>query len=360
MIVGPDGGFDFTPAAGFNGTFSFEYRIGNPSGASDALATIVVQAAATAVDDDAMVFQDDPATAINVLGNDTDLGVAVIGSVTQPANGTVVNTVTGLTFQPDPGFCNDGAPTDDFTYTLIPGGSTATVAMTVSCVQTVVLGAARDNTIYSEGDVSNGAGIHMFAGRAGPQNPPNPTAGPGGLRRALIGFDIEGNIQPGSVIRKVVLTLHSSTHSHGEGPQAVALHRLVGDWGEGTTDAPDSEGHGAAANPGDVTWQHTFFPNSFWGVPGGDFNPVLGAVAVIPEEGQDGEGGQGDERPHDWGSTAEMVANVQAWLDNPGENYGWILIGNELEIRTAKRFETRHTANPALRPSLMIRYTPPN
>ncbi len=74
-----------------------------------------------------------------MLANDTDAdgGPKTIASVTQPANGTVVITGggTGLTYQPDADYCNDpGAdPSDDFTYTL-NGGSTATVAVTVTCV----------------------------------------------------------------------------------------------------------------------------------------------------------------------------------------------------------------------------------
>ena len=123
---------------------------------------------------------------------------------------------------------------------------------------------------------------------------------------------------------------------------------------------PLSEGHGAPAVAGDVTWQHTVFPGAFWTTPGGDFNATVSATAVIPEEGQDGEGGQGDERPHDWGTTAEMVADVQAWLDAPASNHGWILIGDEAgDSNTGKRFETRSTSNPLLRPSLTVKYAAP-
>ena len=57
--------------------------------------------------------------------------------MTQPANGTVVITGggTGLTYQPDPNYCNNppGTSPDTFTYTL-NGGSTATVSVTVTCV----------------------------------------------------------------------------------------------------------------------------------------------------------------------------------------------------------------------------------
>ena len=90
----------------------------------------------TAVDDTKTVAEDSGATAIDVLANDTnpDGGPKTIASVTQPAHGTVAITGggSGLTYQPNPNYCNDGSPTDDFTYTL-NGGSTATVAVTVTC-----------------------------------------------------------------------------------------------------------------------------------------------------------------------------------------------------------------------------------
>jgi VCBS repeat-containing protein len=95
-----------------------------------------------AVADAATVLEDVGATAINVLANDTDVdgGPKSISSVTQPANGTVVITGlgTGLTYQPNPNYCNDppGTPLDNFTYTLTGGSSTA-VTVTVTCVNDV-------------------------------------------------------------------------------------------------------------------------------------------------------------------------------------------------------------------------------
>ena len=46
------------------------------------------------MDDTATVAEDDPATTINVLANDTDIdgGPMTVDSVTQPVNGTVVIT----------------------------------------------------------------------------------------------------------------------------------------------------------------------------------------------------------------------------------------------------------------------------
>ena len=93
--------------------------------------------APTAVDDTATVGEDSAAGAIAVLANDTDSdgGAMTIASASDPANGTVVLTGgsagahTGLTYQPDANYCGP----DTFTYTL-NGGSTATVSVTVTCV----------------------------------------------------------------------------------------------------------------------------------------------------------------------------------------------------------------------------------
>jgi hypothetical protein len=61
-----------------------------------------------------------------------------------------------------------------------------------------------------------------------------------------------------------------------------------------------------------------------------------------------------------WGSTQEMVADVQDWLDNPSDNFGWIALGNESMIQTTKRFETRENTVPANRPLLSVFWTTPS
>ena len=97
-------------------------------------------------DDAATVNEDSDPNPIDVLANDTDVdgGPKSVDQVTQPQNGTVAITGggTGLTYQPNADYCNDpgGGPTDDFTYTLAPGGDTATVAVTVDCVDDDVAG----------------------------------------------------------------------------------------------------------------------------------------------------------------------------------------------------------------------------
>ena len=96
----------------------------------------------TAVDDSASVGEDSAAGAIDVLVNDTDGdgGAMAIASASDPANGAVVLTGgspgahTGLTYEPDPDYCNDppGTAPETFTYTL-NGGDSATVSVTVTC-----------------------------------------------------------------------------------------------------------------------------------------------------------------------------------------------------------------------------------
>jgi hypothetical protein len=91
-----------------------------------------------AFNDAATTDEGGPGVEIDVYANDSnpDGGPESIVSLTQPANGTVHTFGAGeleIFYRPDNGYCNDGSPTDDFTYTL-NGGSTATVSVTVNCV----------------------------------------------------------------------------------------------------------------------------------------------------------------------------------------------------------------------------------
>src|SRR5439155_6942286 len=65
---------------------------------------------------------------------------------------------------------------------------------------TVTLGASKDNTMFQSttGDISNGAGPHLFIG----------TNDQGNERRALVAFDLAGAIPAGSTINAATLTLN--------------------------------------------------------------------------------------------------------------------------------------------------------
>ena len=202
---------------------------------------------------------------------------------------------------------------------------------------TTTLSADRDNTMFSENvALSNGAGDYFFAGR------PNSDA----LRRGLLHFDLS-SIPAGSTITSVQLTLYFSRGKNGSHP--VDLHRCLADWGEAGSDADAEEGQGDTAEIGDATWQYTFYNTSSWTSMGGDFTGTASASIIVNGAGQFVT----------WGSTPAMVADAQAWLDTPGSNFGWVLIGNEASKRTARRFDSRTNPTIANRPSLSVTFTPP-
>lgn len=184
----------------------------------------------------------------------------------------------------------------------------------------ISIAADRDNTLYEDagGALSNGAGSYVFTGN---------TSG-NGVRRALLRFDVAGAVPPGSTITSAALALNMSMAISG--PENVDLHRVTADWGEGSSDAGGPEGGGTASTPGDATWIHTFFNTALWTAPGGDFSAAPSAAALV-----DGTG------VYVWGSSAGMVADTQTWLDDPASNFGWILVGNEAVLGTAKRFDSR-------------------
>ncbi|HKE16321.1 MAG TPA: Ig-like domain-containing protein, partial [Kofleriaceae bacterium] len=134
---------------------------GNTGSADRNLTVAAVDDSPVAVSDTKTVAEDASATAITVLSNDTDVdsGSMTIASVTQPSNGTVAITGsgTGVNYTPAVDYCNTppGSSLDTFTYTLSPGGSTATVSVTVTCVNdapvvTTSVGAAA----YTENDAA--------------------------------------------------------------------------------------------------------------------------------------------------------------------------------------------------------------
>ena len=217
------------------------------------------------------------------------------------------------------------------------GCSLALLLTATATADTVTLGASRDNTLYFDngGALSNGAGDYFFAGLTG-----------GGLsRRGLLAFDVAGALPAGATIDSAELTLEMSRTNSG--PQTVQLRRVLSDWGEGASDASGEEGGGAPSAPGDATWLHTFFPSDFWLSAGGDFDFTASASQSIDQIGT-----------YTWGSTPELVADVQGWLDDPATNFGWLLLGNELAAGTAKRFNSRENSLPASGPELTIEFTP--
>lgn len=227
----------------------------------------------------------------------------------------------------------------------IPGGRTAAFGLILTLVALPRPGSAktlgfalRDATLIESptGSLANGAGPHFFAGRTGQAS--------GSIRRGLVFFDVAAHVPPGATVRAVRLTLHMS-QSNG-GPVSTSLHRVVADWGEGSSMA--SGGSGAQATSGDATWIHTFFDQGFWSSPGGDFAGAPSASTLVDAEGS-----------YRWGSTPELAADVQTWLDDPVSNHGWILVGDESAPTTVKRFDSRENSDESLRPQLEVEFGRP-
>jgi len=195
---------------------------------------------------------------------------------------------------------------------------------------------SKDNTLYefvpADGDRSNALGNHFFAGETGM----------GELRRGVLAFDIAGNIPAGSTILGVTLSLNMSRTGLDDA-RNVELHKMLAGWGEGTSQATGDEGQGAPATTNDATWRHRFFDTIFWATEGGDFSARVSATQAVGAVGV-----------YTW-SSPPMVGDVQSWLNNPATNFGWLVLGDESDILTAKRFDTRESASP---PILTIQYTP--
>ena len=205
-----------------------------------------------------------------------------------------------------------------------------------AAAQSVAVSASEDATLYAEGDLANGGGQYLFAGL---------TAN-GRARRSLLRFDVAAAVPPGFVVESATLTLTLDRTIVPATP--IAIHRLLASWGEGSIDVTGREGDGADAESGDATWADRFHPDVSWSVAGGDFAPAPSATSTA--------GGPSAVVF----SGGAMVADVQAWLDDASSNQGWILVGDESTVPTAKRFASRQSFDPAMAPVLVVGVRPPS
>lgn len=301
-------------------------------------ATATQQPAATSVPTSTSVAAQPTATSQSTVAPTT----TTASTATSPAAPTATSqpapnaTATATT----PAVPATAVPTVAPVATATPAAPTATpvVTFTPGVLNTVELVAARDNTLFqsSVGGTSNGAGEGLFAGKTNNNV----------LRRALVQFDIASAVPDGATIESVELTL-SVTRTVTQ-IQPFSVHRVTADWGEGSSDASANEGRGANATSGDVTWTHTFSPDQTWQTQGGDF--------VTTASGQVNAQGNGD---YTWPSSSALVADVQSWVENPGLNFGWVVVGDEVEVKSAKRFGSREHNDASKRPMLVITFTPP-
>ena len=211
--------------------------------------------------------------------------------------------------------------------------------------QAVAVITANADSFLSSFNPDNNAGgaDDIAAGVAGA------VTGGSSLRRGVIKFDIAGSgIPAGSTIDSVSLSLDVVRWPTTLGVDSFfTIHRITTDWNEGNK----TGNAGVGASTGEVTWNSAKHSQTAWGTAGGDFVGTVSATSnsIV----------QACLCSYTWGSTAQMVSDVQGWLDSPSTNFGWLLKNAETTPETVRRFaaDEHATATP---PTLTINYTPPS
>ncbi|MBL0042589.1 MAG: tandem-95 repeat protein [Xanthomonadales bacterium] len=157
--VGPAGAnATYTPNANYCGPDSFTYTITGGSSATVTVTVTCVDDAPVAVADSATVNEDSGANSITVLTNDTDIdgGTKLVTAVGAATNGTTAVGPAGAnaTYTPNANYCGP----DSFTYT-ITGGSSATVSVTVTCVDDGPATAVNDSPTVNEDSGANAVSV---------------------------------------------------------------------------------------------------------------------------------------------------------------------------------------------------------
>ncbi|HTF96068.1 MAG TPA: retention module-containing protein [Cellvibrio sp.] len=148
----------YTPNAGFNGSDSFTYTIGdNNGGTSTATVNVTVTPVndVPVANDDSVTVNEDDSVNIAVRSNDTDADghPLTVTAVTQGTNGSVViDAITGNPiYTPNAGF--NGS--DSFTYTISDGnGGTATATVNVTVTPVNDAPVANDDSVTVNEDDS--------------------------------------------------------------------------------------------------------------------------------------------------------------------------------------------------------------
>jgi len=213
---------------------------------------------------------------------------------------------------------------------------------------TAVLIAVADTTLV-ESSPSNNLGGALIVNAGTTQNFTR--------NRGLFRFDLTSRVPQGSFITNVDFVVEvTGEPKDGFTPSPFGLHRVLKSWGEGNKASPDPihPGQGAPATTGEATWNDRFaFTTNAWTIPGAaatnDYVADLSAETIVY--------GIGDS-PYTFFSTPELVADVQAWVDNPGTNFGWMVVCKSEDINfTARRFASRE--DTGFEPYIVVEYTPP-
>lgn len=171
--------------------------------------------------------------------------------------------------------------------------------------------------------------------------------------RALLRFDVAAAIPAGARITAAALTLHvTKSPVDGDLPSTFDLHRMLVEWGEGDKSG-DPPLLGAEATLGEASWSHRFAQTTnTWATSGG-----AAGVDFTSESSADTYVYGVTFSPYTFELATNMTADVQLWLDQPVQNFGWMLKSrNESDNFSARRFASRE--DPFLQPLLVLEYSP--
>ena len=202
----------------------------------------------------------------------------------------------------------------------------------------LILRPAADTTLFETYPSNNLGRVESLA--AG-------TTARGRRSRALLRFDLAGNLPTNATVFSATLTLSVVRAPSGGGGvnSTFHLHRMVRGWIEGTKNVP---ANGSVATAGEPTWLSRAHPSTPWSVAG------AAAPADFVEESSSSQfvSGLGAYE------FSDLADDVQFWQSTPSANFGWILISDdEITQATARRFGARENTNSP--PELLIEFTTP-
>lgn len=208
---------------------------------------------------------------------------------------------------------------------------------------TFVATAAADTSIYQNHPDYNLGGTTLVSG----------TNQQFSNSRALFRFDLSA-LPADAIVTSVQVALNVTRRPDPDqrgGPvnSDFSLYRALQNWTEGTGGAVT----GSPSATGDTTWGdlHYNVTGDNWTTPGGqigtDFAGTPSATTSV-----------GDVGLYLWGSSPELVADVQSWLGSPSTNYGFALISESENIAgTARRFASREQPGGGIpAPTLTVTY----
>jgi len=213
-----------------------------------------------------------------------------------------------------------------------------------SVIESVQLTPAKDNTLYQDltGSLSNGAGDKLFMGLI--QN--------GEIRRGLMEFDFSA-IPPYAMAISANLDLVVGNIPPTAQAANASLHLALAEWGAAGSVAPGAGGAGGVALTGDATWLHTFYDTATWTTAGGDFDSSASATAGFT----DVNGETISFNDANTGS-ADMLTDVNLWIQDATANHGWVLLGDEQNNGNARSVASADASSN--QPLLTIEYIIPD